>query len=407
MAGSWRSIRRTREARQDARPHDRSGPWQTGRSRTPAHRREEGKSTTDRVERGGHQRERDRKRERSRSQSRGRPDQDRSRGRDEEIPDRGRSRSRDRAPPESNRRASTGRRGSSTPERTHHLADRADIDQFWKDLHSMAKAREYATSDDVFRRYTTAYPEVVAAALEVLTAGAKGCRWCGELGEHTTESCVRGRERRHLLTGSLHEGGNGGGSGFLSAIQMVLWQLRRRGGGRTQRITTDVLRRATRPRSDRVASVDAASVGTETTTAQQRTGRGDGSGPRNVRCRVCGTEHATSSAGCISDLRKKAFAAKAVTDWSASRECYTCGAIGHPMMDHPDHPQHRPNFEYPPWVPPTDRGRGGFRGGFGDRGRGGYGSGFRGGGRGGFGFRGGRGGPGFGGESQNFGRGGR
>ena len=56
MAGSWRSIRRTREARQDARPHDRSGPWQTGRSRTPAHRREEGKSTTDRVERGGHQR---------------------------------------------------------------------------------------------------------------------------------------------------------------------------------------------------------------------------------------------------------------------------------------------------------------------------------------------------------------
>ena len=184
----------------------------------------------------------------------------------------------------------------------------------------------------------------------------------------------------------------------MTGIQMVLCQLKHRRGGRTGQITVVAIRRARK--GGRVASVDAAAAGHRTS---PRSAAADGSGPRNVRCQVCGTDHATSVSGCISDHRKKAFAAKAVHDWSADRDCYTCGAIGHPMMDHPDHRDDRPNFEYQPWTRPSERGRGGSsdRGG----GRSGYGSGFRGGARGGSSFRGGRGGLGFGNGSTDFGRG--
>ena len=325
---------------------------------------------------------------------------------------RSRSRSRDRgpdkarsssAPPDNQRNRTPGRSRDPTPDRSaNNLAkptttmttpQRNDVTAFWRDLHALVGLSDYRKPRDIFRTYTNTIREVVDAAQTVLSGGARSCRWCGEIGRHTTEVCVKER-RRHLLTGSLHEGGYGGGSGFLSGIQMTLVQLRRSGRTKAKAITTDVIYNARMQEREHVAA-----VGTPPTAAHGHAPIKDGSGPRNIRCTVCGTDHAISVRGCISDLRKKAFAAKSTNDWAAERDCFTCGGKGHASVDHPDNPGNRPNFDYPPYAPSQG---GGGSGGAGPA-RGGYGSGFRGGGRGG-GFRAGRGGLGFGGPSS-FGRG--
>ena len=327
------------------------------------------------------------RRARSRSRDRG---ADRARS-PSITPDRARSRTPSRSRDQTPERPT---QGLSKPAVALTQRQRTEITAFWADLHTLVGLTDYRRPRDLFRTYTNGIRDVVDAAQTVLSGGARSCRWCGEIGRHTTEVCVR-EKRRHLLTGSVHDGSYGGGSGFLSGIQMVLVQLRRGGSGKARLITTNVINQSKMHEREHVAA-----VGTTPAAAAGHPPAKDGSGPRGVRCTVCGTEHATSVRGCISDLRKKAFAARATHDWAAERDCYTCGGKGHATVDHPDNPGHRPNFDYPPYA--SSQGGGGVGGGGG--GRGGYGSGFRGGGRGGN-FRAGRGGLGFGGGTSNFGRG--
>ena len=182
------------------------------------------------------------------------------------------------------------------------------------------------------------------------------------------------------MTGSRHEGnhrtGQDPGSPWLSGLQMVLLELKRK-GGRGGNLTMGRIHDA----KDRILSVaetiwpgvasGGASMRSASGAASGPAAVGDGRGDRNIPCGICSQNHAISSQGCISTLRATVLAGR--YDWASGITCYVCGGKGHPGTDHADQDRHRGVGIDPPRL---DRGYGGQQGGrsspgWGDRNRGG------------------------------------